>query len=156
MPCFCTWFIKLINNKTDIKMAANRLYPTLPFPGSSSSLVLSSDEEEENYEEEEEKEDKESPLEEKEQLMNESKHRTTLSLNDFEESYLKSKRQKQIKRRKPTSPLASHTAKILRHICKWAGPLAYKCRYVLVGLLMGVVTLLVLGEGSSGRGEQVT
>ena len=154
MPCLCTWFIKLINNKIDIKMAANRLYPTLPFPGSSSSLVLSSDEEEEGSEEG--NEDKENPLEEKEQLMNESKHRTTLSLNDFEESYLKSKRQKQVKRRKPTNPLASHTAKILRHICKWAGPLAYKCRYVLAGLLMGVVTLLVLGEGSSGRGEQVT
>ena len=146
-------------------MAVKGLYPSLP------SLILSSDEEEERISED--------PLEVEDELQpvtSGQNHVTrlqqpasggggfchsTVSLKDFEESYIKQSNRKKAKQKTsikdsdpnhvkvsdsdPNSHSASHIS------LKWVWFVLYKWRFVCIGLLLGIITILLLGE-NEGQG----
>ena len=128
-------------------MAAKSLYPTLPSP---SSLVLSSDEEEEYEDEEEEGILSEEPLEDEGEIAKMKSH-PSLSLNDFENTYLKQK----MRSSKPSPSVAVLAAPILRQFCFWVWSFVFQFRYIFAGLFLGLVTILILGEGP-GKGEEIS
>lgn len=114
--------------------AVGRLYPTLPTVNS--SLMVSSDEDEGNVEEATRRRRSQVTSTEYKRSGN-----TTMSLSDFEASYAK--------KRKPLRGCSTPKQNLTspnQSIAKWVGSGLRKWQIVLIGLFLGLATLLVADQ----------
>ena len=146
-----------------------RLYPVLPslhsLPPPSNALVVSSDDEEEELDRNMKRHQamvSRSPAHvinsgPQRKIVKKAVCHSAVSLSDFEDSYF---RGKNVPGPQPPDPCvkfpAPHSSLSLKQMIpavgRWVWSLLYKWRVVIIGALIGVVTILCLDE-TSGRGE---
>ena len=149
-----------------------RLYPTLsslhspPSPSTATTLIVSSDEEEEELDRNVKRHramasrspDHVITSGPQRKIVKKGVCHSTVSLSDFEDSYFRGRNVP--KPQRPSDPYVKFSGprsspplkQMILAVGRWVWSLLYKWRVVIIGALIGVVTILCLDE-TSGRGE---